>query len=102
MRVKTGAVLMGLLLLLVGWAPTASAAPAAQQAGAVDCARLKCIALTYDDGPGAASTGALLGHLQARGVKATFFMVGAQAAKYPGMAKRVAAGGHEIANHTYS
>lgn len=99
MRAKTGAVLMGLLLLLTGWAPSASAAA---QAGSVDCARQKCIALTYDDGPGSASTRALLEHLRARGVKATFFMVGAQVAKYPSMAKRVAAHGHEIANHTYS
>ncbi|MCF2529318.1 polysaccharide deacetylase family protein [Yinghuangia soli] len=99
MRAKSVAVVTGLLMLLAGGTPSASAAP---QARAVDCARLKCIALTYDDGPAAASTGALLAHLRARGAKATFFMVGAQAARHPAMAARVAAGGHEIGNHTYS
>lgn len=97
LRMGVGVVVVALLGVLL-------AVPGAHGAvgrGGVDCARVKCIALTYDDGPAAVSTGQLLEHLRARGAKATFFMVGAQVVKYPGVARRVAAEGHEIANHTY-
>jgi cellulose synthase/poly-beta-1,6-N-acetylglucosamine synthase-like glycosyltransferase len=34
-------------------------------------------------------------------VKAAFFLVGANAEKYPGLVRRIVAEGHEIGNHTY-
>jgi peptidoglycan/xylan/chitin deacetylase (PgdA/CDA1 family) len=58
-----------------------------------------CLALTFDDGP-SESTSALLEVLARHGARATFFMCGANAARLPAVARRVAADGHEIGNHT--
>lgn len=60
------------------------------------------IALTFDDGPRPESTVALLEILKRFNVKATFFIVGAQAEKYPELVQRIYDEGHEIGNHTYS
>jgi peptidoglycan/xylan/chitin deacetylase (PgdA/CDA1 family) len=57
------------------------------------------VALTFDDGPDPASTPALLDVLAERDVRATFFMLGSMAAAAPGLAREVAAAGHEIAIH---
>lgn len=59
------------------------------------------IALTFDDGPSAAWTPALLDGLKERGVKATFFLIGENADKNPEIVKRMAKEGHLIGNHTY-
>lgn len=61
----------------------------------------KALALTFDDGP-SESTGKVLDLLAAHGVKATFFLIGANAERLPEAARRIAAEGHEIGNHTYS
>jgi len=61
----------------------------------------KRIALTFDDGPHPRYTEELLDGLEQRGVKATFFITGANAEKYPEIVKEIAAGGHLIGNHTY-
>ena len=57
------------------------------------------IALTFDDGPSAAWTPALLDGLKERGVKATFFLIGENADKNPEIVKRMAEEGHLIGNH---
>ncbi len=57
------------------------------------------LALTFDDGP-SESTPALLEILAAHEVRATFFMCGRHVRKYPGVAREVLNGGHEIGNHT--
>jgi peptidoglycan/xylan/chitin deacetylase (PgdA/CDA1 family) len=76
--------------------------PAGARAHAqVDCSRVKCLALTFDDGPGA-TTPALLKTLKQAGAKATFFLVGKQVEKRPKIAAQVVAEGHAIGNHTYS
>lgn len=67
----------------------------------VNCAKAKCIALTFDDGPGPYTT-KLLGYLSAKQAPATFYMLGQQVEVYPKVAKRVAAGGHQIGVHTWS
>lgn len=59
------------------------------------------IALTFDDGPSAAWTPALLDGLKERGVKATFFLIGENVDKNPEIVKRMAEEGHLIGNHTY-
>lgn len=59
----------------------------------------KQIALTFDDGPYPPYTQQLLKVLADKGVHATFFMVGENAAKHPEIVKMVQAGGHEIALH---
>lgn len=61
----------------------------------------KVVALTFDDGPSAIWTPKILDALKVAGVKATFFMLGKYVQKDPDAAKRVAAEGHEIGNHTY-
>ncbi|GAA1975113.1 polysaccharide deacetylase family protein [Catenulispora subtropica] len=66
----------------------------------VDCSTAKCIALTFDDGPGP-DTGRLLDLLQRENVPATFFVLGDQAEKYPATVRREYAEGHEVGNHTY-
>ncbi|MEW9548189.1 polysaccharide deacetylase family protein [Nonomuraea sp. NPDC050783] len=67
----------------------------------VDCRRAKCVALTFDDGPGP-YTGTLLRHLAAHHAHATFFVVGQNVAARPSVLRGIAAAGHEIGNHTWS
>ncbi|GGS83195.1 hypothetical protein GCM10010156_47340 [Planobispora rosea] len=71
------------------------------RAGTVDCTRIKCVALTYDDGPGP-GTGELLDVLAEHGARATFFTVGTNAAAQPGLLLRMSREGHLVANHTWS
>ncbi|KAB2344375.1 polysaccharide deacetylase family protein [Actinomadura rudentiformis] len=66
-----------------------------------DCAKAKCIALTFDDGPGP-YTARLLDMLAGRKARATFFVVGANADAVPELLRREVAEGHEIGNHTQS
>ncbi|MGW0806915.1 polysaccharide deacetylase family protein [Nonomuraea sp. NPDC002799] len=68
-----------------------------------DCARLKCVALTFDDGPGE-HTGRLLDLLQRREVRATFFVIGQMVAadKDGHTVRRIVGEGHEIGNHSWS
>lgn len=62
----------------------------------------KRIALTFDDGPHEHYTNEILDILAEYGIKATFFIVGVCAEKYPHIIAREIAEGHEIGNHTYS
>lgn len=57
------------------------------------------IALTFDDGPGK-YTDALLDKLEEYGARATFFMVGTNAAKYPDTIKKMEEMGCDLGNHT--
>jgi peptidoglycan/xylan/chitin deacetylase (PgdA/CDA1 family) len=68
----------------------------------VDCRKLKCVALTFDGGP-SKTTPPLLDILKKEKVHATFFMQGKNhITKYPDVVRRIAAEGHELANHTWS
>lgn len=58
-------------------------------------------ALTFDDGPDPASTPELLALLARHGARATFFLVGARAARHPELVAAIAAGGHAIGNHSW-
>jgi peptidoglycan/xylan/chitin deacetylase (PgdA/CDA1 family) len=60
------------------------------------------VALTFDDGPDPSSTPRIVDLLAAREVAGTFFLVGARAARAPGVARDVAAAGHEVASHGWS
>lgn len=89
---------------LVAGPPSASTQPGRRvnppPAGAVDCGQVKCIALTFDDGPGP-HTERLLGMLTSTGARATFFMQGVNVRANPGVARRVAnTPGMEVANHS--
>ena len=59
------------------------------------------VAITFDDGPDPKWTPHILDILKAANVKAAFFLVGANAEKYPGLVRRIVDEGHEIGNHTY-
>lgn len=60
------------------------------------------IALTFDDGPDPDQTPGILELLSRYNAKSTFFVVGKRVLKYPEIAKRTVAEGHELANHTYN
>lgn len=60
------------------------------------------VALTFDDGPNAAHTGAILDVLEEEGVCATFFVVGKAAVRQPALLKRMHGAGHALGNHTWS
>lgn len=79
------------LLLVIG---VAYMAPPAEAAGK------KLIAITFDDGPYIYTDG-LLDGLKARGVKATFFMVGNRLSTYSSTVSRMYREGHQLANHSY-
>jgi len=57
------------------------------------------VALTFDDGPDASVTPALLELLRARGARATFFVVTDKAQTNRELIKRMVADGHEVALH---
>jgi peptidoglycan/xylan/chitin deacetylase (PgdA/CDA1 family) len=67
----------------------------------VDCSApdTRCVALTYDDGPGA-RTPELLDALAEYDARATFFVTGRPVMEHPHTVRRAYAEGHEIANHT--
>lgn len=60
------------------------------------------VLLSFDDGPDNEWTPQILDILKERGVKAVFFMIGANMEKHPDIVRRVLAEGHMIGGHTYS
>lgn len=64
--------------------------------------REKVVALSFDDGPHPEFTPAIIDILARHEIPATFFLVGRHVRQHPQLARRLAAGLHEIANHTYS
>ncbi len=59
------------------------------------------VALTFDDGPHALGTPAVLDVLAASGTSATFFLVGEQVLRNPSLAAEIAAAGHTIGLHCH-
>jgi peptidoglycan-N-acetylglucosamine deacetylase len=62
--------------------------------------KAKVVALTFDDGPQPTYTPRILKILRSAKVKATFFMIGRQARRYPALARAVRADGNVIGNHS--
>lgn len=58
------------------------------------------VALTFDDGPTARHTPALLRMLAEADVRATFFLIGEAMEQNPDLARDIAAAGHQIGNHS--
>jgi peptidoglycan/xylan/chitin deacetylase (PgdA/CDA1 family) len=56
-------------------------------------------ALTFDDGPHPDTTPGLLDVLAARSARATFFLIGERVVGNEAIVARIAAEGHEVANH---
>ena len=60
------------------------------------------VALTFDDGPAPRSTPLFLRALNEHDVRATFFLLGSQVARSPGVARDIVAAGHEVALHGWN
>ena len=59
------------------------------------------VSLTFDDGPNADATPRVLDALGEHSIKATFFILGAHAERYPELVRRIVTEGHQIGNHGY-
>jgi peptidoglycan/xylan/chitin deacetylase (PgdA/CDA1 family)/GT2 family glycosyltransferase len=59
------------------------------------------IALTFDDGPNEPYTSQVLGILERFGIRATFFIIGQNARRYPEVCQRIVTTGNVIGNHSY-
>lgn len=77
--------------------PAPASPPVAQN---TSCPQGRCVALTFDDGPGP-YTNKLLDILSGRGAKATFFVLGSKVAGNAGTLQRAHKEGHQIGNHTW-
>lgn len=62
----------------------------------------KTVYLTFDDGPIPEVTPWVLDLLDKYGIKATFFCVGENVAKYPDLLADLRKRGHSVGNHTYN
>jgi peptidoglycan-N-acetylglucosamine deacetylase len=60
------------------------------------------VALTFDDGPHPEATPRLLDLLGRLDVRATFFVLGQNVSRWPGVVRRIAAEGHELAVHGWT
>ena len=60
------------------------------------------VCLTFDDGPHPVHTPRILDVLDELGIKATFFVIGRNAARYPQIVQRIVNEGHVLGNHTWS
>lgn len=95
--------LAGMLML----APVSEGQPVSQDLPAQDFSQPpgtegREIAFVFEDGPLPQTTALLLDALKNLGMKATFAVTGENVELNPGLARRIVAEGHELANHTYS
>jgi peptidoglycan/xylan/chitin deacetylase (PgdA/CDA1 family) len=67
----------------------------------VDCRAVKCVALTFDDGPGP-YTAKLLGMLAAHHTKVTFFLIGGSIRGREAIVRKEVSQGHAIGDHTWT
>ncbi len=108
MNLLRGAILLGVCAALAGGGCRPRALPAPFPAAAAPGetvffvpVRAPLLALTFDDGPSEPATGLILDALRARGVPASFFLIGSNAERCPALARRIAAEGHLVGNHTH-
>lgn len=59
------------------------------------------VALSFDDGPDPEVTPAVLDALADHAARATFFAIGRRLEAHPRLARRIAAEGHELGNHSW-
>jgi peptidoglycan/xylan/chitin deacetylase (PgdA/CDA1 family) len=85
----------------VRWELSKGGSQRAVQRPAVDCRRVKCVALTFDDGPGP-YTAKLLGMLAAHhNARVTFFLIGGNIRGREDIVRREVAQGHVVGDHTW-
>lgn len=61
----------------------------------------KVVALTFDDGPNPDATPIILDTLREKEVRATFFVLGSHAERWPELVHRISSEGHQLGNHGY-
>ncbi len=66
------------------------------------CSKKNYVAVTFDDGPSEFTTGKILDLLDRYSVKATFFVSGVNAERFPDLIREIVRRGHSIGNHSYS
>ncbi len=73
-------------------------------AGLVDTMRIppRTIVLSFDDGPDPTWTPKVLDVLARHHVHGTFFVLGSEVLRHPGLVRRAVAEGHEIGNHSFT
>ncbi|MEP2774318.1 MAG: polysaccharide deacetylase family protein [Luteolibacter sp.] len=100
----SGHLMIGLAMhgAMVGFLLAGTLNPASKLFGKVRTYGGKGIWLTLDDGPDPETTPAVLDLLDAHGAKATFFLIGERAAKYPELVREIHRRGHGIGNHSWS
>jgi peptidoglycan/xylan/chitin deacetylase (PgdA/CDA1 family) len=59
------------------------------------------VSLTFDDGPNPRATPVILDVLRREQVRATFFVLGRHAERWPDLVRRIAEEGHQLGNHGY-
>jgi peptidoglycan/xylan/chitin deacetylase (PgdA/CDA1 family) len=99
---SVAALVLGLLQAPPAAATNSCPAPIRAVLDSTPATSASTVALTFDDGPSPQWTPQVLDVLRARGVKATFFVLGRNVAAHPQIARRIVAEGHVIANHSYS
>jgi len=62
----------------------------------------KQVTLTFDDGPDPTYTPKILDILKQKNATGTFFLIGLQTQKFPGLAQRIYQEGNAIGNHTFT
>jgi peptidoglycan/xylan/chitin deacetylase (PgdA/CDA1 family) len=77
--------------------------PGYQPAGLVNdiATEQRIVFITFDDGPKTGVTEPLLNILASENVKASFFLVGDSAVKYPDLIEMIHKQGHDVGNHTF-
>src|SRR5205085_344650 len=97
--------LTGGAALAAAWSLPALAPIAEPIAGALRIPRRlereDAVAITFDDGPHAEGTPAVLDALASAGMRATFFLVGEQIERTGSLAAEIVAAGHGVAIHGY-
>jgi len=91
------AFLLGVMVVLLQGHPAQG-----QQPRATSLPKARIVRLTFDDGPVGVNTPRILKVLSNYRVKATFFVIGEQARRYPRLIKREYRQGHSVQNHTYT
>ncbi len=93
--------LIGLFAISAAYIQTAQQLAGGPMAVAGTRTEHKVVALTFDHSWGNKFTPSILDTLKQNQIKVTFFIMGPWAQKYPEVAKRMVADGHEIASHGY-
>lgn len=99
MRPAAGAALALAAGAAVQVGPAATWLPLFRPGRIAGAGRPTSVAVTFDDGPDGRGTPAVLDALDRAGLVATFFVLGEQVRRDPGLLRETAARGHEIALH---